>query len=185
MLLRNDDRIYRVLDSDDDNFFVIDCIKRTMPVWNNDLHGFSEMTEQELLDLTGMVIPELSDENMGVVNRRFGMIAPILPVVSNVSERSKAIRAIAVDKGVSKQMIRYYLCLFLVYQNKLVLAPKQVVKETNLTKDQKNMRWALNKYFYTEHKNSLRTAYTYLLKEKYCDSYEGHITCSAKALMKE
>ena len=67
MLLRNDDRIYRVLDSDDDNFFVIDCIKRTMPVWNNDLHGFSEMTEQELLDLTGMVIPELSDENMVLI----------------------------------------------------------------------------------------------------------------------
>ena len=171
MLLRNDDRIYRVLGSNDDSLFVIDCIKKTMPVWNNDLHGFSEMTEQELLDLTGMVIPELSDENMGVVNRRFGMIAPILPVVSNVSERSKAIRAIAADKSISKQTIRYYLCLYLVYQNKNVLAPKQAVKENNLTQDQKNMRWALNKYFYTEHKNSLRTAYTYLLKEKYCDSY--------------
>ena len=171
MLLRNDDRIYRVLGSNDDSLFVIDCIKKTMPVWNNDLHGFSEMTEQELLDLTGMVIPELSDENMGVVNRRFGMIAPILPVVSNVSERSKAIRAIAADKSISKQTIRYYLCLYLVYQNKNVLAPKQAVKENNLTQDQKNMRWALNKYFYSEHKNSLRTAYTYLLKEKYCDSY--------------
>ena len=97
------------------------------------------------------------------------MIAPILPVVSNVSERSKAIRAIAVDKGISKQTIRYYLCLFLVYQNKNVLAPKRIIKEIELTQDQKNMRWALNKYFYTEHKNSLRTAYTYLLKEKYCD----------------
>ena len=171
MLLKNDDRIYRVLDSDDDNFFVIDCVKRTMPVWNNDLHGFSEMTEQELLDLTSMGIPNLTDENMGIINQRFGLIAPILSVVSNVSERSKAIRAIAVDKGISKQTIRYYLCLFLVYQNKNVLAPKQVIKEADLTKDQKNMRWALNKYFYTEHKNSLRTAYTYLLKEKYCDSY--------------
>ena len=171
MLLRKNDKIYRVLESDDDNFFVIDCIKRTMPVWNNDLHGFSEMTEQELLDLTDMVIPELSDENMGVVNRRFGMIAPILSVVSDESERSKIIRTIAVDKGISKQTIRYYLCLFLVYQNKLVLAPKQVIKEADLTKDQKNMRWALNKFYYTEHKNSLRTAYTFMLKEKYCDSY--------------
>lgn len=171
MLLRNDDRIYRVLESDDDNFFIIDCIKRTMPVWEDNLNGFKEITEQELLILTATSIPELTDENMGVVNRRFGMIAPILPVVSNVSERSKAIRAIAVDKGISKQTIRYYLCLFLVYQNKNVLAPKRIIKEIELAQDQKNMRWALNKFYYTEHKNSLKTAYTYLLKEKYCDSY--------------
>ena len=31
------------------------------------------------------------------------------------------------------------------------------------------MRWALNKYFYTQRANSLRTAYLYLLKEKYLD----------------
>ena len=31
------------------------------------------------------------------------------------------------------------------------------------------MRWALNKFFYTSRKNSLRTAYLYLLKEKYLD----------------
>lgn len=31
------------------------------------------------------------------------------------------------------------------------------------------MRWALNKFFYTKHKNSLNTAYRFLLKEKYCD----------------
>jgi len=31
------------------------------------------------------------------------------------------------------------------------------------------MRWALNKFFYTKNKNSLMTAYTLMLKEKYCD----------------
>ena len=31
------------------------------------------------------------------------------------------------------------------------------------------MRWALNKYFYTQRANSLRTAYLYLLKDKYTD----------------
>ena len=38
-----------------------------------------------------------------------------------------------------------------------------------LTKDEKNMRWALNKFFYTQNKNSLNTAYTYMLKERYTD----------------
>ena len=32
------------------------------------------------------------------------------------------------------------------------------------------MRWALNKFFYTTKKQSLMTAYTMMLKEKYCDA---------------
>ena len=31
------------------------------------------------------------------------------------------------------------------------------------------MRWALNKYFYTKNKKSLNTAYTFMLRDKYCD----------------
>ena len=42
--------------------------------------------------------------------------------------------------------------------------------EHSLTTDQKNMRWALNKFFYSKNKNSLNTVYTLMLKEKYCDS---------------
>jgi len=32
------------------------------------------------------------------------------------------------------------------------------------------MRWSLNKFFYTKNGNSLQTAYTMMLKEKYCDT---------------
>ena len=56
------------------------------------------------------------------------------------------------------------------YQNISVLAPKKCSYERPLTEDEKNIRWALNKYFYTQKKNSLQTAYTIMLKEKYCDS---------------
>lgn len=70
---------------------------------------------------------------------------------------------------VSKQTIRHYLRLYLVYQDISVLAPKQK-KEKELSKDEKNMRWALNKFFYTRNKNSLQTAYTLMLKQKYCDA---------------
>ena len=67
----------------------------------------------------------------------------------------------------SKQTIRKYLCLYLVYQNIAALAPAPKV-EKELSQDEKNMRWALNKFFYTKNKNSLMTAYTFMLKEKYC-----------------
>ena len=50
-----------------------------------------------------------------------------------------------------------------------MLAPFESKNESRLTKEQKWMRWALNKFFYTQRENSLRTAYLYLLKEKYLD----------------
>lgn len=39
-----------------------------------------------------------------------------------------------------------------------------------MTDDEKNIRWALNKFFYTQNKNSLNTAYTLMLKDKYCNA---------------
>ena len=34
-LLQNDNQLVRVLDSTTDKVFIIDCIKRTMPVWKD------------------------------------------------------------------------------------------------------------------------------------------------------
>ena len=79
------------------------------------------------------------------------------------------ISEISKQKQVSKQTLRKYLCLYLAYQNISVLAPSQKENKRDLTQDEKNIRWALNKFFYTKNKNSLKTAYTMMLKEKYCD----------------
>jgi len=54
--------------------------------------------------------------------------------------------------------------------NITALAPRQRLEDDGkLTQDEKNIRWALNKFFYTPKKQSLMTAYTMMLKEKYCD----------------
>lgn len=79
------------------------------------------------------------------------------------------IASIASEREISKQTIRNYLWMYLVHQDIAALAPKQKSVEKVLTQDEKNMRWALNKFFYTRRKNSLTTAYTLMLKEKYCD----------------
>ena len=73
------------------------------------------------------------------------------------------------EKGISRQTICHYLWLYLVYQNIAALAPPNAAAERPLTEDEKNIRWALNTFFYTQSKNSLNTAYTLMLKEKYCD----------------
>ena len=103
------------------------------------------------------------------INERFSIIAEILPFVSEYKMRTEKINVASAAHNLSKQTVRNYLCLYLVYQNKAVFAPKQRVQDTKLSQDEKNMRWALNKFFYTKNKNSLKTAYTFMLKNKYCD----------------
>lgn len=171
-LLKYNDKLVRVLDIQDDKYLIIDCIKRTMPVWVDSFKNYEPSNEEELYEITE-IKPSDKNENLSVDNKyiqeHYSLIAGILPYIGNEKERSKMIRSIAEYRNVSKQTIRYNLCLYLVYQNISILARKNSNTEKQLTEDEENMRWALNKYYYTQHKNKLTVAYTYLLKEKYTD----------------
>lgn len=174
-ILQNDTQLIRILDMEADRVFVIDCIKKTMPVWKdiesiNEYVPCSEATLQEITDTFLIDLDNLDSEGRKTAYERYTMIAPLLPFISDLKKRKELINSLANINSVSKQTIRYYLCLYLVYQNISILIRKQSVKESVLSQDEKNMRWALNKFFYTKHKNSLPVAYTLLLKEKYCDS---------------
>ncbi len=104
-----------------------------------------------------------------VAHERYTLIAGVLPFVGDVKQRSSIIARIAEENQISRQTLRNYLCAYLVRQDIAALAPKQKQEEKPLTSDEKNIRWALNKFFYTRNKNSLTTAYTFMLKERYCD----------------
>lgn len=155
----------------EDKILIIDCMKRTMPQWisKNLIHTYAEYSEEELYKQTNMVPNrQLTQEEQRIAQERFTMIAAALPFIGNEQKRSEMINLLAEEQ--SKQTIRKYLCLYLVYQNISALAPRKYSEKKELSQDEKNMRWALNKFFYTKNKNSLSTAYTMLLKEKYCDS---------------
>lgn len=174
-LLKCNDSIVRTLDIRQKKALVIDCIKKTMPVWRNqeELSEYSACSQAELSDegKTKLFdIALLDAKSQKIMHDRFTMIAGILPVVGNVHLRNQAIRSAAIQYNVSQQTIRNFLCLYLAYQDKSALAPKKRIIENELTQDEKNMRWALNKYFYNQKKNSLNMAYTMMVKEKYCDT---------------
>lgn len=194
------DSIIRTLEIQDDRVLVIDCINRKMPVWveMKSLESYSECSARELYDTTGVVsmdidserklsactddelfkatgftsvaIDALDADQRKVMYERYTMITPILPFVSDDRMRSRLICSIAEEHQVSKQTVRNYLCLYLSYMDVSVLAPKKRKVDRELTQDEKNIRWALNKFFYTTEKQSLHTAYTMMLKEKYCDA---------------
>lgn len=173
-LMKSGDKIFRILAVEKDEVLIIDCIHKSMPKWveKNKVEDYEKCTEQELYATTGKIKNEydsLPPTSRRFVHEHFTLIAGILPFIGNSRMRCNMITNISVEKGVSKQTIRHYLWLYLVYQDIAVFVPKKKC-DRPLTTDEKNMRYALNKYFYTRRKNSLNTAYTMMLKEKYCKS---------------
>lgn len=174
-LIKWDGIIYRILAVEEENVLLIDCMKKTMPKWYGlEQIGEHEITTEEvLLEETGVVLLEEQDlkpKEKSIAHQRFTVVAGILPFLGDDGMRATVIKMVAEQNGISVQTVRKYLCQYLVYQDISALIPKErTVPERGLTKDEKNFRWALNKYYFTRHKNSLKTAYTNMLKEKYCD----------------
>ena len=173
-LLKYGNSIIRILEMGDNAVLIVDCVHKSMPKWveQSDIVSYENCTEQELYATTGKAncdYDSLDKESRRFVHEHFTLIVGVLPFIGNEKKRSSMIAEVATDRCVSKQTIRNYLWLYLAYQDISALAPKQKQEDRPLTQDEKNMRWALNKYFYTRHKNSLNTTYTLMLKEKYCD----------------
>jgi len=174
-LIQADGVILRVLSLNGDKLFAIDCLKRNMPKWYQlaDLEKYESCSENELIehgDVEIFDIDALDSAARKTAHERYTIIAGILPFVSDEKMRNIIIANTAEENDICKQTVRNYLCLYLAYQDLSALAPKRIDEERPLNQDEKNMRWAPNKFFYTKHQNSLTTAYTLMLKEKYSDS---------------
>ena len=166
-ILKTKDGIFRILKIDGDRVIAIDCQKRTMPkFYPTEFFDNAEIIDESLVILF-VDFDSLSPKERSIAQQRFSMIASAVAVVDDENKRNEMIRHSAEMFGVTKTTVRKYLCAYLVSQDISSLVCRQK-KEKELTKDQRNMRWALNKFFYTQHKNSLSTAYTMMLKEKYC-----------------
>lgn len=172
-ILKTKEGVFRILKVDDERVLAIDCKKKTMPKY----YSAEFFDNAEAVD-NSIVVPrsdfdDLSPKERSIAQQRFSMIASAVAVVDDEKKRNEMIRHSAEMFGVTKTTVRKYLCTYLVSQDISSLVCRKK-KEKELTKDQRNMRWALNKFFYTQHKNSLSTAYTMMLKEKYCTA-EGNL----------
>lgn len=170
-LYKKDEQIFRCIDEVEDKILVIDCIKRSLPCWTDRsyLDGFSSISEEEFLKAVKVELPRIGDltkQQLKVMHLRFASISSCITKITNEVERRLMTYSAALDYEVSIQTIRHRLCDYLAFQNILILAPRRKNKR-ELSTDEKNYRWALNKYFYTSKKLSLRQAYKYLISEKY------------------
>ena len=145
----------RILSIDGDTAIVLDCFKMTMPVQMpvSALADCPTFPEDELQAALGIRIREESDLSPAErksMHERYTLIAPILPFAADPAMRSMMISGVSEQSGIGKQTIRKHLCRYLTFQMAEALAPEKTVRERALNDDEKNFRWALNKYYYTQ-----------------------------------
>ena len=147
-------QLFRVLAVEDEKVLVINCTKKTMPVWMEagQLDDFEEVKDkgdglplqdniqQQDLDILECYSPAMRK----TVYQRYNIISAILPFVDDETMRNKLIAKMAQENGISRQSVRKYLCEYLSSQDIRSLAPQERNTERPLTQDEKNMRKALN-----------------------------------------
>lgn len=171
-LVKNKNTILRILEIKSDMLLVIDCVRKNSPRWveKNILAGFEKCPEDELYKITDYQIPsELTPAQEQSARQKYTVISAVLPFVGDCNLRSKAIKIAAENNKISPQTVKKYLCKYLAYQDINCLARGTSNTNRNLSSDEKNIRWSLNKFFYSESKLTLRRCYEIMLKEKYCD----------------
>lgn len=172
--------IYRVLAIEKEKVLVIDCIEKTMPVWVEieKLDDFVEEQEAQGDNHSEAanfdILEDYGPDVRKIIYQRYNIISAILPFVADEAMRSELITKMAEEHGISKQSVRKYLCEYLASQDIKSLAPQERNTDRALTQDEKNMRKALNKYYYTTKKRTLKNVYTMMLRDSYCDG-EGKL----------
>ena len=178
-IYKKNDALYRILYLGE-KALVIDCTKRTMPYFVDIdfLNDSVLINEDELLVMAGAFFKnELSDKEKSEALLKRASISLILPVVHDVNKRNEAIDISSKVYKISKKTVRNRLCNYLAFMDLHIFVSNQKTVR-DLSDDERNFRWVLNKYFYNAHKLTLNKTYETLLKEKYCD-FDGNIMQNA------
>lgn len=166
--------IFRLLGDSGDRALIINCLEKKMPYWTNmDFLDETEViTQEQLLDSTNTVFPgyeSLTQDQRKTIHEKYGTISLIVPFVNKEVERNRYIEICSQSFELSKATIRNRLCNYLIYQDIRIFLTTQNKTDKPLSEDEKNFRWALNKYYYNALKLSLKETYRRMIKDKYCD----------------
>ncbi len=103
------EQIFRVLAIADEEILVIDCIKKTMPVWM-EIEKLNDFIEEKEIKQSGEadfdILEDYSPDVRKTIYQRYNIISAILPFVDNESMRSELIARMAEEHGISKQSVK-------------------------------------------------------------------------------
>ena len=166
-LVKKADDIFRIIKIKEDTVFAIDCKNSRMPKWVDKKFfiDFTVYPEEAFIKEE----KELSPKQKEIAHKRYTMISHILPFADDKMLRERTIKALASYEKISTQTIKKYLCKYLVYQSIEALSDMPYNSPKLLSDYEKNIRWSLNKYYYSGLKYTLKRSYEVMIKERYCD----------------
>lgn len=166
---------YRILLCAESQSYVVDCqhFRTPLLVCNTDLQAMKPLPADAY---TVFILDEdISPAQYKQRCKRLDMLHGLLceQAITDKSYRNRTLLENAAAAGVTRRTVLQYLWKYWVYQNKnALLTPERSTQEPRpMTRDEKNIRWALNKYYYTTQKQTLVTTYKMMLQAKYCDSW--------------
>lgn len=178
-IIKKEDIIYRILDVKNNKYLLVNCKKLRMPFWLDikEVSDYEVIEESDFLKLLNIDIcnyDDLDNVDKKITNDRFGSISLLINSVGDFHKRNELLKLCSNSYGVSIETIRSRLWNYLVFQNICILAPYKSDELKEVSNDEVNFKWALNKYYYNGLELSLMETYRRLLKDKYCD-IEGNL----------
>ena len=164
----------RILLCSEEQCYAVSCQHFRMPflLSAHELKGMNSISDEEYTIFT--IDDDISAAQRCERDRRFALIKPLLDnaCIYDKPHRNEIVKQIVGEHSVSRRTLLQYLWKYWVYQSKNILLPtgRTSAKAHELTADEKAIRWALNKYYYTPQKQSLQTAYKMMLQAKFCDA---------------
>ena len=158
--------------------YVVDCQHFRMPslVRNADLAAMQTVSADRYAAF--VLDDDLSPRQREQRDKRFALLDGLLcsEAITDKAYRSRTAQEQATLAGVTRRTVLLYLWRYWVGQNKNALLTSNSNEHSNnllstLSVDEKNIRWALNKFYYTPQKQTLTTAYKMMLQARYCDAY--------------
>lgn len=161
--------VYRVLMEEEQRSLILLCSGNNLPRW----YRTSELTDYKEVACPQLPDRELKADAYATAQSRFNIIVDVLAVIEDKKARSQLIDKLADEYKISRPTICKYINLYLTYDCKEALIPQTKEETTKpLSFDEKNIRWALNHFYYTTEKHSLTFAYKQMLKERYYENGE-------------
>jgi len=158
--------------------YVVDCQRFRMPslVRNADLAAMQTVSADQYAAF--VLDDDLSPRQRAQRDKRFSLLDGLLcsQAITDKAYRSRTAQEQATLAGVTRRTVLLYLWRYWVSQNKNALLTSSCTEHNSdhtctLSVDEKNIRWALNKFYYTPQKQTLTTAYKMMLQARYCDAY--------------
>lgn len=164
----------RILLCSEEQCYAVSCqhFRMPFPLSTHELEAMKSVSTEAYTIFA--VDEDISTAQRRERDRRFALIKPLLDntCICDKPHRNEIVKQVVGEHGVSRRTVLQYLWKYWVYQNKNILLPtgRASAKAHKLTADEKAIRWALNKYYYTPQKQSLQTAYKMMLRAKFCDA---------------